>query len=260
MTTRVKKIVAQAKPQELIKEFVYVFSASKPRKLLFDHLPKCGGSSLNEYLEMHYPKRKTFSIAGSKPAASVKEFKRLSQRVRHEYDLIKGHQAYKLIDYVHPEFLKVTVFREPIDRIISHYHYVQRRPAHYLYPKIYESGMSLSDYATSGISGELENYYTRRFSGRSLQDTEKNPEESIAIAFDSIMKRYDIIGVLDNFSSFTEALRHQANLRYEYQNKKVNVTQDRPSINDLEHSTIKKIEQANALDIALYRKIKDTIG
>ena len=91
--------------QEMKKEFLYSLSASRPRKILFDHLPKCGGSSLNVYLEAHYPKRKTFSTNGLNPTASVDDFKNLSQRKRHGYDLVKGHLAHNLLEYAHPECL-----------------------------------------------------------------------------------------------------------------------------------------------------------
>ena len=259
MKTRVRKIVARAM-QEMKKELLYSLSASRPRKILFDHLPKCGGSSLNVYLEAHYPKRKTFSINGINPTASVDDFKNLPQRKRYGYDLVKGHLAHKLLDYVHPECLKVTVFREPVERIISHYYYAKRTPAHYLYSKIHSSEMSLEDYATSGLSGELRNWYTTHFSGLTVDDAERTPEEAVTKAVDVVLNRYDIIGFLDDFSSFAESLRTQANLRHEYKNNKVNVTQDRPSTNDVAQSVIIKIKQVNHLDIALYKKIRDAIG
>lgn len=259
MKTRVRKIVARAM-QEMKKELQYSLSPSRPRKILFDHLPKCGGSSLNVYLDAHYPKRKTFSINGFNPTASVDDFKNLSQRKRHGYDLVKGHLAHMLLNYIHPECLKVTVFREPVDRIISHYYYAKRTPAHYLYSKIHSSEMSLEDYATSGLSGELRNWYTTYFSGLTANDAEGTPEEAITKAVDAVLNRYDIIGFLDDFYSFVETLRSQAGLRYEYQNKKNNVTQDRPRRNDIAQSVIIKIEKVNHLDIALYKKIKDAIG
>ncbi len=258
MKIRIKTIMVRAK-QELINEFLSAFTASKPRKLLFDHIPKCGGSSLNAYLEMNYLRRKTFSIDGSNTAASVDKFKNLSQHKRHGYDLVKGHGAHELLDYVHPECLKVTVLREPVDRIISHYYYAKRTRAHYLYTKIHRSEMSLEDYATSDLSDELRNRYTTSFSGLEVNDAEQSPGESITKAVDVALKRYDIIGLLGNFSLFTETLRNRANLRYEYQNRKVNVSQERPSVNNVEQSTISKIEQVNHLDVAVYRKIKDAI-
>ncbi len=259
MKIRAKKIITRSN-QKLIKELLYFFPASRPRKILFDHLPKCGGSSLNVYLNAHYPKRKIFSIDGSNPTASVDEFKNLSQRNRHAYGLVKGHLGHKLLDYVHPKCLTVTVFREPVDRIISHYYYAKRTPTHYLYSEIHKSEMSLETYATSNLSVELRNWYTTHFSGLAVDKAERNPEESITRAVEIVLKRYDIIGFLDNFSSFAETLRNQAKLRYEYQNIRVNLTQERPNLNNVEQSTISKIEQVNHLDIALYRKIRDAIG
>ncbi|MCI5223688.1 MAG: hypothetical protein D3924_13715 [Candidatus Electrothrix sp. AR4] len=259
MKTRVKEIVDQA-IREMKKELLYSPYASRPRKILFDHLPKCGGASLNVYLEAHYPRRKTFSTNGRNPTASVNDFKNLSQRRRHGFDLVNGHLAHELLGYVHPECLKVTVLREPVERIISHYHYAKRSPEHYLYSKIHSSYMSLEDYATSDLSGELRNWYTTHFSGLKVDEAERSPEEATAKAFDVVLKRYDIIGFLDDFSSFAEALRTQADLRYEYQNRRVNVTQDRPSTNDVAQSVIIKIQQVNHLDIALYKKIRDAIG
>ena len=92
-----------------------------------------------------------------------------------------------------------------------------------------------------------------------MYDAEKSPNESINIAFKVLLNKYDIIGFLDDFSSFTDILYNQAKLKYKYKGKKANVTQGRLSINALEQSTISKIEQINYLDIALYRKVRDAI-
>jgi len=255
MNSRVKRVAVHLK-----QEILYHFSVTRPRKILFDHLPKCGGSSLNLYLEAHYLKRKIFSTNGKNSGESVRLFKNLSERNRCGYDLVKGHLTNELVDFVHPEALKVTVFRDPVDRIISHYYYARRTPAHYLYSKIHDSEMSLEDYATSNLSGELRNWYTTHFSGLSAAEAEKRPEESITRAVDVVLRRYDIIGFLDNFLLFIEELRKQANLTYEYQDIKVNKTQERPNIDSVPQSIIRRIEQVNHLDIALYRKIKDAIG
>jgi len=259
MESRAKKI-AVLSMLEFKKEVRYLSSAKRPRKILFDHLPKCGGSSLNKYLQAHYPRRKTFLTNGIDAAPSIDKFRNFSLSKRHGYDLVTGHRANQLLDYVHPESLKVTVLREPVDRIVSHYYYAKRTPLHYLHSKIHESEMSLEDYVTSGISRELRNWYTIYFSGLTMDDAEANPDESVNIAVEVILRKYDIVGFLDNFSSFFNTLREQAGLRYNYQNEKVNVTEGRIAINDIPQSTISKIEKKNHLDIALYRKIKTAIS
>jgi hypothetical protein len=259
MKLDVKKIVDRAK-EELVKEFLYVLTASRRgHKILFDHLPKCGGSSLNKYLEAHYPRRKIFSLNTYALPSSLENFRKLSQKKRYGYDLVKGHMAHKLLDHVHPECIKVTVLREPVDRIVSHYYYAKGSPSHYLYSHIHSNQMSLVDYANSNLSAELRNWYTVHYSGLTSQEAERNPRESIDKACETVLTRYNIIGFLDDFSFFADTLRKQANFRYAYTNTKINVSEGRPRVENLEASIIDKIKQINYLDIELYKKIKSAI-
>ncbi|MBN1866538.1 sulfotransferase family 2 domain-containing protein [Candidatus Sumerlaeota bacterium] len=246
--------------QEMRKEIQYLDAASRPRKILFDHLPKCGGSTLTAYLEAHYPRRKTFCTDGRAPQASVRHFKALPQAKRDGYDLVEGHLAHELLDFVHPDCLKVTVFRDPIDRVVSHYYFAQREPGHYLRSKILESSMSLEEYATSGLSDEIRNWYTCYFAQRALRDTERSPEQTVAKAVSVVLNRYDVIGFLDDFAAFAEALRSRARLRYEYRDHRVNVTQNRPPLESIPRSTLARIEEANRLDVAFYREIRNAIA
>lgn len=254
MINRIKKNVYKLKWH-----FLYYFPVTHPRKILFDHLPKCGGSTLNAYLEKHYPGEKIFSTDGLGPSKSVKFFKSLPEKTRHQYCLIKGHGANELLDYADHSCLKVTVLRDPVERIISHYYYAKRKPNHYLYSKIHESSMSLRDYASSDLSGELRNWYTTHFSGMPVDIAEENPETSVSKAADTLLKCYDVVGLLEDFSAFIKRLRKEANLIYKYDNNRVNVTENRLSIEDIPQSTIRKIEEVNHLDIALYSRIKNTI-
>jgi len=116
--------------------------------------------------------------------------------------------------------------------------------------------MGLEQYATSDLSDELRNFYTTHFSGLTLNDAERNPKESVEKAVDVVFERYDIIGFLDNFTSFIQELRAHANLHHEYPNIKLNVTQDRPSLDGVPLSTRKTLEEANYLDIDFYKKVE----
>jgi hypothetical protein len=244
----------------LKQDLLYHLPTTHPRKILFDHLPKCGGSTLTAYLEAHYTKRNIFSTDGLNPAKSVRLFKEMTKQKRYGYSLIKGHLANELFDYVDPTCLKITVLRYPVDRIISHYLYARRTPNHYLYSSINDSEMSLEDYASSKLSDELQNWYTTHFSGIPNDIAKKNPKESVAKAAEVLLERYDIVGFLDEFLFFIESIRKRANLRYEYRDNRMNVAKDRPRIESIPQSTIAKIESVNHLDIALYRKLKDKIG
>ena len=124
---------------EIIKEFKFLISNQK--LVVFDHPPKCGGTSINRYLTTSFPIRHTFALDGSNPNKSVEIFLNLTTKKRYRTKLVYGLLANKLFDVTHPESIRATVLREPIDRIISHYYYVKRNKDHYLYKKIEEENI-----------------------------------------------------------------------------------------------------------------------
>lgn len=260
MVSLVQKALVSA-IKEPARELLYFSLASKPRKILFDHLPKCGGTSLNAYLQEHYPRRKTFSLKGPNLAAAVDKFKHLPEAERHKYDYVKGHMVLDLLDWVHPECMKITLFRDPVERIISHYYYAKTTRNHYLHSAINSWRLGLEDYITrDGLSGELRNWYTTHFSGMTIKEAENNPKESVDKAVKTVLNRYDLVGFLDNFSSFVENLHKQANLCYPYQNQKLNVTEGKPPRDSIEPTTLSKIERVNFLDVVLYNRLRDALA
>lgn len=245
----------------LRKEILFQIPSTQAKGVLFDHIPKCGGKTLNKYLESHYPSRKIYATGGANNAELLEKFANLTEEERNSYSLVRGHFVNGFIDLVRPEFVKVVVFRDPIERIMSHYYYAKSAPRHYLHSKIHDEELSLEDYATSNLSVELRNWYTTYFSGFSADEAEENPEESIEKAVDFVLKSYDVIGFLDNFELFIKKLREHANLKYEYDdNDRVNVTQGRPKAKEVPQAVVEKIRQVNHLDIVVYQKIKDSVG
>lgn len=254
MLSRLKRAPARLF-EELRKEIAYALPSKRPRRILFDHIPKCAGSAINAYLQRHYPRRLVFSINGQEPLKSVETFRHLPASRRHAYALIKGHLAGYLFDDVHPNCLKTTVLREPVDRIASHYFYAKRTPIHYLYDRIHREGLSLRDYVSSGLSHELSNHYTRHFSGLSREEVEQAPDAAVAKALASL-RRYDLVGFQDDLPGFIENLRRTAKLRLPFPERKVNVTEGRKKVEDLDAPTRQAIEAANALDLRVYAELK----
>ena len=231
--------------------------SKRPIKLIFDHLPKCGGTSFHNYLEAHYPRKRTFHLKGTGPHQSVQEFRAFSRERRHGFDLVKGHEAHQLLDEVHPDCLAVTVLRDPVDRIISHYAFAKRTPIHYLHAKIHRSGVTLVEFATSSCREfkPLRNWYTTHFTGCSTEPLANHPDLADE-AIEVIRRRYDIVGFLDEFSSFADAVRDRAGLRLHYRGDRLNVSTDRPSVDELEKSELEQIEELHRADIRLYKALK----
>ena len=228
----------------------------RPQRILFDHLPKCAGTTINTYLVSHFPKRLVFQTNGQNPSESVGRFQSLSERSRYRYRLILGHLAHDLLDYVHPGTITLTIFRDPIDRIVSHYFYVRQNPHHYLHDRVMKSNIQLKDYTSSGLGSELRNWYTTHFSGYSLEDAEKCPEDSVRRAFDIISERYDVFGFQDNLAESVNRLRNSARLYEPFGSQARNITPNRTGLKDIPAEVKQIIAEANHLDIRLYALLK----
>ena len=238
---------------DMLKEFKFLISNQKP--VVFDHLPKCGGTSINRYLTTSFPKRRTFALNGINPNKSVQFFLNLTTKKRYRTKLVYGHLANRLFDVTHPESIRATVLREPIDRIISHYYYVKRNKDHYLYKKVVEENIQLSEYCYNDLSNELQNWYVTHFTGLSISEVEKNPKKSVESAFKNIIDKYHVIGFQDDIPLFIDNLKQAANINTQFKNEILNVTKKRIGTSQLDKSVLEKISKKNSLDIELFNRL-----
>jgi hypothetical protein len=248
MKQKIKRLLIKLK-----KEFHFLKSNQIP--ILFDHLPKCGGTTINLYLANHYPNRYVFRLSGMNPHKSVEEFRNLPENKRWNTKLVYGHAAHEVKDFIHPDTLSITVFREPVDRIISHYYYVKQTKNHYLHDIIEKDQIQLKDYCSSNLSKELSNWYVTYFTGLSLEEVSKNPEKSIDLALENILDMYDLIGFQEDIPIFVTALKDKLSLKVPQQIDQKNKTKNRVQKEELSQDIIDKISQSNSLDIQLYSKL-----
>ena len=113
------------------------------RPVLFDHLPKCGGSSIASLLADEYPAHCVLRLDGTDIERKRAEFCALSKKDRREIRLIVGHGADQFRDAVSADFFHVTLLREPVSRVVSFIRYVQREKSHYLHDKLAKPGATV---------------------------------------------------------------------------------------------------------------------
>lgn len=217
--------------------------------LIFLHIPKAAGSTLHPVLERHYSKRAYRTITVPQ---QLEAFKQLPQTERSRIRLLKGHMPFGMHTYLEGRSRYVTLLRHPAERIVSHYYYVKRRPGHYLHHNL-AAGMGLAEFASAGLSGEMDNGQVRLLSGhdqdipcgqctRDLLDTaQRNIEQHFAVA--GLTECFDESLVL-------MAIELGWNWTPYYLNR--NVTQDKPVAKQIDPVALKAIEQANPLDFELY--------
>lgn len=224
--------------------------------LLFEHVPKCGGTTVNDFLGMQYLCRERFEIDGMNVDHGLSTWQGMSAEERQSYRLLAGHGAHKLRHLFWPEAKRLTIIREPVDRMISHYHFARTSPNHYLFETINKQQLSLEQYASSGLSPEIINNYARRFAGITSEESRRAPEESAHRTLEIMLSEYSVIGFTDNLDAAMIAIGDQCQFPFPaWKPERRNTNHLRPR--QLNDSTIELIQQINAADVLLFKMLRE---
>lgn len=135
-----------------------------PRPLIFLHMPKAGGTTLEEIVKRHYQGGKSFRFTGSDENAA--EFRALPEEERASFDLLSGHIYFGIHEHVPSPATYMTMLRHPVERVVSLYHYVKRSPGHYLYKYGFADRRDVEDFVQRPITSEIDNWQTRLLNHR----------------------------------------------------------------------------------------------
>lgn len=217
--------------------------------LIFLHIPKAAGSTLHPVLERHYSKRACRTI--SLPE-QLEAFKQLPQRERQRIRLLKGHMPFGMHDHLAGGSRYITLLRHPAERVVSHYYYVKRTPDHYLHHFL-SRGMSLADFASSGLSGELDNGQVRLLSGHD-QDIPCGDcsRDLLDVARRNIEQHFAVAGLTERFDESLVLMGITLGWTWTPYYLNRNVTQNKPAARQIDPHTLAAIERANPLDFELY--------
>ncbi len=240
--------------------------AAEDGALLFLHIPKAGGTTLHSVIERQFAPEVTFSINGMTPAQSIKEFINLPESERAQIRLVKGHMPYGLHRYLSVAASYLTMLRDPVDRIISHYYFVLNSPGHYLHTEVTSRKMSLPDFVRSGLSTELTSDQTRLISGvekvntRLLDGDERRTlrpgsapvtAEILEVAQKNLRDHFSAVGLFSRFDESLLLFKRRLGWRNIYYVRR-NVTKDRPDKREVPRDVRELISKHNEMDVRLY--------
>lgn len=218
--------------------------------IIFTHIPKTSGVSLlRELIEPNFVPEQMYG------------YRRLQQfisDIRQDYRFVRGHVPYGLHRFTTRPVRYITFLRDPIDRAISFYYFVQQdgdNPA---------TRHPLCDYAESVTLKEFyenkafQNYQTRFISGflstkfHNVFGSELLKPYVLKIAKSNLKKHYACFGLLEEREKSLELFRYKFGWDDSQQVPHMKKTRNRPRVNDVDAETLAALKAGNALDIQFY--------
>jgi hypothetical protein len=196
-----------------------------PQRVVFHHVPKCGGTSVGRALRKRY----ITSQATVSPESSFRAFQTFTGRTDREgllvdildlreqmllyllYEDVRcvsahvrfSHAAY---DTFRDKYAFITILREPVQRFISHYFWSFQRPnAHGRIDEDFESFLETQRAKRLGAS------YVEYFCGLP-KETDITTAEAVDSAIRNL-RRMNIVGRLDDLAGFQADLRKTLGVR-----------------------------------------------
>ena len=193
------------------------------RPYLFLHIPKTAGTTLNNVFDNNL-------AAGSILDLYTEDQHRAFADVTYDhiarYSLVRGHvfieDFAEILDG--PVRFKVFTFlRDPIQRVISEYHFLRRWPKSHLYEYLNRNDVSLMEYVTSTCR-RLRNRGCNNMANSLSGVQGAGPEERLELAWHHLKDRFCFFGILERFDESLLMLRKTMGLDntfYEKQNVRI---------------------------------------
>lgn len=236
-----------------------------PQRVLFHHVPKCGGTSVGRALRRRY----ILSQSTVTPEASYRAFELFTggsdreQMLIDVLDLREQMMIYLLFEDIrcvslHVRFSEVafdkfrhkykfvTLLRDPVDRFISHYYWSHpKKGAHAWIEE------ELEEFVETKRAKRLGATYVEYFSGLPKEADFSSP---IAVAAaQRNLGRLDVVGRLDRLKVFEQDLSRELGVRISigHENKAPSVNGERKVSSDV----MEKVRALCAPDIAVWNSL-----
>lgn len=223
-----------------------------PSPLIFVHIPKAAGSTLQEILVSRFQGVRGYRFTGD--ADRLHAFKSLSQEDRDSFDLLQGHVHFGLHECLSRPATYITMLRDPVDRIVSHYHFVMANPQHYLHNQIAGRGLTLHEYAVTRASHELDNDQVRWLCARDHFDVPvgKVSREMVEEAKWNLANAFSVVGLMERFNESLACLSAAFGWPALSTPVRRNTNKHRPALDQVPAETLDAIRRLNRYDIELY--------
>jgi hypothetical protein len=216
--------------------------------VIFMHLPKTAGSTLSRIMGRQYPAAGVLRLYDSGTGV---ELGSLSKDRLDALRVVVGHFCFGAHQFVSRPCAYVTVLREPVDRVISHYYFVRSEPTHYLFEAAQQ--LSLGEYVRHCNLAEPNNDQTRLLCGEYEGSIPASCDQAmLELAQRHLRDHFAGVGLTEEFDRTLVLMKRILGWGYPFYVRQ-NVGRQRPPREALDRDTLRIIQEYNRLDGELYR-------
>jgi Galactose-3-O-sulfotransferase len=222
-------------------------TANAWKALIFLHVPKSAGTTLNRLIEWEYPLFEMYSVDPVFFKWSRARLWRLPKRRLKRFRVFKGHMRFGLHEILPQPATYITVMREPIDRVISAFYFMRNYKLHPNYWKFRRESWTLEDFVR--YPHRRDNIQCKMVAGAAYE--EPCTAETLAVAKENLLQHFSVVGLTEHFEESLALMKLRFGWKLESYSS-FNVTRARPKKHDLPQSTLDLVAERNCFDLALY--------
>jgi hypothetical protein len=214
--------------------------------VIFLHLPKTAGTTVNRLIEWEYRFSEMYSIDPVLFKWSAARLRKLPPERLKKIRMFKGHMLFGLHEVLSQPATYITVLRDPVDRVISAFYFMRSHKLHPLYWKLRRENWTLEDFVRRY---QRENVQAKIIAG-SDYEAPCTPE-ILEKAKENLRRHFSVVGLSERLQESLALMK----LRFGWKlssYSSFNVTRSRPKKDDLPKATLDLIHEKNAFDIELY--------
>ncbi len=220
--------------------------------LIFLHLPKTAGTTLNDILRRQYGER-GFFYAGAdvRPEDVARRLPPTLANGAGAMDVLTGHFYFGLHDYLPGVSLipYITLLRDPVNRFLSEYSHVLRDPADPLHAQVAVRRMGLDAYIALCRKLGRDNLQTRMLSG--VPPGGGDLEGCLAQAQENIARHFSLAGLTEDMDNALVLLKRRYGWKPPYY-ARANVSANPVRAQDIAPQDLQAIQECHTFDARLY--------
>ena len=212
--------------------------------LIFLHIPKTAGTTLNRIIEWQYSPLSIFTMDPYRIRATPERLRKLSEGRRRRLRMVRGHLYYGVHEFLPQVGTYFTMLREPVARFFSSYYFIQRRPLHPMHRKVTTERIGVEDFIR--LTPRRQNLQCSLIAG--VKNDGTSDARLLDQAKENLEKSFSVVGISERFeeSLMLMARTFEWQIPF-YENRKVSKT--RPQVDT---GQVEMIREHNRLDLELY--------